>query len=102
MQSAVQPSFLIQGGSASAPPALRLDRINSQEVLRQARSVLFHYQHDCPAGPEPCGVVLHQAGGRVVFERPVLLPDEQFVPLELLRSRASKQRSSRLRMPRLE
>jgi hypothetical protein len=32
----------------------------------------------------------------------VLLPDEQFVPLELLRSRASKQRSSRLRMPRLE
>jgi hypothetical protein len=98
----VQPSFLIPGATASVSPSLRLDRINSSMVLRQARNVLFHYQHDCPAGPDPCGVVLQQAGGRVVFERPVLLPEEQFVPLELLRSRAGRQRPSRLRMPRLE
>jgi hypothetical protein len=83
-------------------PALRLDRINSRVVLQQARQVLFLYQHDCPGGPDPLGVVLQGSAGRVVFERPVLLPDEQFVPLELLRNRPSKQRPPRLRMPRLE
>lgn len=97
-----QPSFLIQGAAASALPALRLDRINSQLVLQQAKRVLVLHQLDCPSGPEPCGVVLHAVGGRVVFERPVLLPDEQFVPLELLRTRPSRQKTSRLRMPRLE
>jgi len=71
-------------------------------VLHQARQVLFLYLHDCPAGPEPHGVVLQPHGGRVVFERPVLLPEEQFVPLELLRTRPTRQRPSRLRMPRLE
>ena len=43
------------------------------------------------------GIVLQgrSAQGRVVFETPVLLPDEQYVPLELIRSRHSRPRSSR-------
>ncbi|MEY3768025.1 MAG: hypothetical protein RLZZ11_1095, partial [Cyanobacteriota bacterium] len=33
--------------------------------------------------------------GRVVFELPVLLPEEQFIPLELVRGRAGRSRTSR-------
>jgi hypothetical protein len=43
------------------------------------------------------GVVLLGEGpqGRVVFEAPILLPDEQFVPMDLLRPRATRGRSTR-------
>jgi hypothetical protein len=43
-------------------------------------------------------VVISQASGgqgRVVFELPVLLPEEQFIPLELVRGRSGRSRSSR-------
>ncbi len=61
---------------------------------------MFRYQEGCPAGPEPCGVVLLGARGRVVFEQPVLLPHEQFIPIELLQGRAAAKPANRLRMPR--
>lgn len=83
-------------------PPLRFERINSSEVLHRARQVLFAYLHGGGVAGEPCGVVLQANGGRVVFERPVLLPNEQFVPLELLRQRNPRPRHGRLRMPRLE
>lgn len=79
---------------------MRLDRINSQKVFQQARTVVFHYMERCPGGTDPCGVVLHGRRGRVVFEPPVLLPDEQFIPMELLRGRSALRGSSRLRVPR--
>ena len=79
---------------------MRLDQINSQQVFQQARAVVFHYQERCPNGADPCGVVLQANRGRVVFDTPVLLPDEQFIPMELLRGRPTARASSRLRMPR--
>jgi len=94
----VSPSFVIRGSSSTlasgASPyggatPLRLDRINSAEVLGLARGVYFAYLSACSAGAEPLGVVLAEAGGgRVVFELPVLLPRDQFVPIEWLRSRS--------------
>ncbi len=68
----------------------------------------------CPEGPEPVGVVLpidtdHPAcgsRGRVVFAMPVLLPEEQFIPLELLLTRSQRSsgsaagRRGRLQIPR--
>jgi hypothetical protein len=79
---------------------LRLDRINSQVVFQQARSVLYSYMDRCPGGVDPHGVVLQGARGRVVFDQPVLLPDEQFIPFELLRGRTAARAATRLRMPR--
>ncbi len=94
------PSFQIRGGESSATPSqgfLRLDRINSAELLRHGRRVYFRFLEACPTAPEPLGVVLLGAGpqGRVVFEAPILLPDEQFVPMDLLRPRSSRGRSPR-------
>ena len=94
------PSFVIRGGESSASPSagsLRLDRINSAELLRCSRRVYFRFLEACPTAPEPLGVVLLGAGpqGRVVFELPVLLPDEQFIPLELVRGRSCRSRSAR-------
>ncbi|MGB5135296.1 MAG: hypothetical protein WBN89_09010 [Prochlorococcaceae cyanobacterium] len=94
------PSFPITGATPSAAPGLRLDRINSQQVFQQARLVMYRYQEGCPSGPEPCGVVLQGARGRVVFDQPVLLPDEQFVPADLLQGRPAARAGVRIRMPR--
>lgn len=100
LPSQALPSFPIAGAAAASAPALRLDRINSQQLFQQARRVMYRYQEGCPSGAEPCGVVLQGARGRVVFEPPVLLPDEQFVPVELLQGRPAARSGSRLRMPR--
>lgn len=68
---------------------LRLDRYDSRVVLQNARQIYFRYLSEAPSAPEPFGIVLSPAGGqgRVVFERPLLLPEEQFIPLEWIRSR---------------
>lgn len=81
------PSFQIAGAHDRPPAGLRFDRINSQQVLYQARQALFQYMERCPGGSDPIGVVLQGERGRVVFEQPILLPDEQFVPIELLRGK---------------
>jgi hypothetical protein len=94
------PSFLIQGALDATPARLRLDRINSQQVFQLARRALFQYMERCPGGGDPIGVVLQGHRGRVVFDQPILLPDEQFVPIDLLRGRQSARTGNRLRMPR--
>ena len=59
-------------------------------VLNLARQVYFRFLSSGPSGIEPAGIVLNVAatGGRVVFEAPVLLPDEHFVPIDWLRNRS--------------
>ena len=105
--AAPTPSFTIAGAASSAVPVLRLDQIDSQQVLRAARQVLFHYQQQCPMARDPFGVVL-QGGiqaqrwqqGRVVFDTPILLPDEQFIALEWILGRSKRGQGPRLRMPK--
>ena len=84
-------------GSSVQPltPQPRWDRINSAEVIAQARRIYFHFLECSPTHPDPLGVVIGPQQGRVVFELPVLLPEEQFIPLELVRGRSGRSRSSR-------
>jgi hypothetical protein len=99
------PSFRIRGGESSGSAStgalsagsLRFDRINSADLLRRSRRIYFRFLESCPTAPEPMGVVLLGEGpqGRVVFEVPILLPEEQFVPMELLRPRPARSRSGR-------
>jgi hypothetical protein len=58
-------------------------------LLRAARWIYFRFLESGPAAAEPVGVVMvgETVQGRVVFELPVLLPEEQFVPIDLLRLR---------------
>ena len=65
-------------------------------LLAAARRVLFAYLEE-GGYDDPIGVVLNadQRQGRVVFELPVLLPDEQFVPLDLIRGAERLARSRR-------
>ena len=82
---------------------LRLDRINSRELLGSARQVYHAFLSSGPAGVEPAGVVMmgESRQGRVVFDLPVLLPQEQFVPIDWLRARTqTRSRSSRGGTPR--
>ena len=91
----ISPSFAIRGAAPAAggPSSWavlqpRLDRINSAELLRLARAAYFGWLSGGGGSGEPLGIVLTNAGvGRVVFELPVLLPGEQFVPIEWLRPR---------------
>ena len=105
------PSFQIRGAGGESTPSLRLDRVNSRELFAVARGVLFRHMETCPDGPDPLGVVLVNPDrdpgalrrGRVVFSVPVLLPDEQFVPLDLLLARSQRfggPRRSRLQVSR--
>ena len=88
------PSFEIRGASG-APSAPRWDRIDSRSLIAQARRVYFAYLSSTPAGQEPFGVVVdpQEPDGRVVFETPVLLPDEEFIAIDLIRWRANRGRS---------
>ena len=82
---------------------LRLDRVNSRELLGSARQVYHAFLCTGPAGIEPAGVVMvgESRQGRVVFDLPVLLPQEQFVPIDWLRGRGqSRSRSPRGGTPR--
>ncbi|MGB1417175.1 MAG: hypothetical protein ACPHAS_07460 [Synechococcus sp.] len=92
------PSFEIHG-AAGSPQAPRWDRVDSRSLIRIARRTYFQYLSDTPGSIEPIGVVvaLRQQEGRVVLEAPVLLPDEEFVGLELIRGRTSKGRQARNR-----
>ena len=92
------PSFEIKGavGVSVAPP--RWDRINSAEVISAARRIYFHHLEHGGSAQEPSGIVisaLEGQHGRVVFEPPVLLPGEHYLPLELLRTRSGRTRNPR-------
>ena len=88
------PSFVISGAGAPSN-APRWDRVNSGKLIQLARSVYFSYLTNTPSAPDPMGVVVDQgrAIGRVVFESPVLLPDEEYVSFDLIRQRGSRPRS---------
>lgn len=92
-------SFQISGASVSIPAPPRLDRYDSRKLIEQARNIYFTYLADSRSEIEPSGVVLHKCtgDGRVVFEHPVLLPDEHFLNLELLRGKIIRNRNSRVR-----
>ncbi len=68
---------------------LRLDRVNSRQLLASARQIYFRHLSTCNTACEPVGVVMvgESIQGRVVFDAPVLLPEEQFVPIDLVRTR---------------
>ena len=89
------PSFEIRGASG-APSTPRWDRVDSRSLIAQARRVYFAYLSSSPAGLlEPIGVVVNtqDPDGRVVFETPVLLPDEEFIFIDLIRGRTSRGRT---------
>ena len=88
------PSFEIRGAS-SAPSPPRWDRINSRLLIAQARQIYFAYLCNTPAGQEPLGVVVdtRELDGRVVFETPVLLPNEEFIAIDLIRGRMNRCRT---------
>ncbi|MFM8524813.1 MAG: hypothetical protein ACKOCM_04240 [Cyanobacteriota bacterium] len=108
-------SFVIQGagaGQARNDPSVRLDQVDSRTVIGRARMVYLQHMTRSPSAVEPLGVVLVEelaAGssrraseasgsavqGRVVFECPVLLPSEIYVPLEWLKSRGPRSRGTR-------
>ena len=88
------PSFEIRGASGT-PSAPRWDRINSGSLIGKARRIYFAYLSSTPAGQEPLGVVVdpQEPDGRVVFETPVLLLDEEFIAIDLIRGRTSRGRT---------
>ena len=87
------PSFEIRG-AAGGPASPRWDRVDSRALIQAARGVYFSHLSDSSGIRDPLGVVLApgQPGGRVVFESPVLLPEEEFIELELIRGRSARGR----------
>ena len=89
-----KPSFEISGASG-APSAPRWDRVDSRLLIARARQIYFAYLCSTLTGLEPLGVVVdpQELHGRVVFETPVLLLDEQFIAIDLIRGRMNRGRT---------
>jgi hypothetical protein len=73
----------------------RWDQINSAEAIGRARRIYYAFLERCAGAGDPLGIVMAGAAGRVVFELPMLLPAEHFIPLELVRGRQGRSRPSR-------
>ena len=88
------PSFEIRGASG-APLTPRWDRVDSRLLIARARQIYFAFLSSTPTGHEPLGVVVdpREPEGRVVFETPVLLPDEEFIAIDLIRGRTTRGRN---------
>ena len=88
------PSFEIRG-ALGTPTSPRWDRVDSRALIALARTTYFNYLSDTHSGLEPVGAVVHlqHEEGRVAFGVPVLLPDEEFVGIELIRGRSPRGRN---------
>ena len=95
------PSFVIAGAGGNASLTPRWDRVDSRKLIALARKIYFQHLSESGQSLEPCGVVVNSdhSDGRVVFEAPTLLPDEQFISADLIgrRLRRPRQPKDRLR-----
>ncbi|QNI73644.1 hypothetical protein [Synechococcus sp. NOUM97013] len=95
------PSFVIAGAGGNASLTPRWDRVDSRTLIALARKIYFQHLSESGQSLEPCGVVVNiqHNDGRVVFEAPTLLPDEQFISADLIgrRLRRPRQLKDRLR-----
>lgn len=68
---------------------MRLDQVDGRSLILAARRIYADFLVAAMGSGKPTGVVLlaDRRQGRVVFDPPVLLPDELFIPLEQLRAR---------------
>ena len=83
------------GGNAGLTP--RWDRVDSRRLIAVARRVYFKHLTTNGYQLDPCGVVINgeHDDGRVVFEMPTLLPEEQFISAELIGLRVKRSRNPR-------
>ncbi|CAK23576.1 Conserved hypothetical protein [Synechococcus sp. WH 7803] len=83
-------------GAGGSNPALtpRWDRVDSRRLIAVARKVYFKHLTTNGYSLDPLGVVVNgqHDDGRVVFEMPTLLPEEQFISAELIGLRLKRPR----------
>ena len=94
------PSFAIRGAAFAADPGP--GRWAPDQLLRllpiARRIYLLHLERQ-GTPPDALGVVVNAATaqGRLIFESAVLLPDEHFLPLDLVRLRPPGRSTGRQR-----
>ena len=84
------PSFAISGAQTAIDPGpARWSPDQLSRMLQVGRQLYLSHLERHGARVEPLGVVIETRhfSGRMVFEPPVLLPDEQFLEIDLLRRR---------------
>ncbi|MFZ4565242.1 MAG: hypothetical protein ACOYMY_02165 [Prochlorococcaceae cyanobacterium] len=94
------PSFAIRGAAFTADPGpVRWAPDLMLRLLPIARRVYLLHLERQGSPPDALGVVVNAvtAQGRLIFESAVLLPDEHFLPLDLVRLRPPGRSGSRQR-----
>ena len=84
--SITKPSFKIARATSRQINTPRWDRINSCQLIKDAREVYFNYVINNSSHLKPVGVVINlkKMSGKVVVKYPALLPDEQYLSLKSL------------------
>ncbi len=88
---------MISGAESEGSNTPPWDRLNSRYLIREARLIYYDHLANTPRAKDPFGVVLNLRNrtGRVVFRKPILLPNENFLGLEHIRNKGCNYRKFR-------
>ena len=78
--------------------------VNSSDLMQKAGVIYFEYLSINLHGVDPIGVVIHRQSeqGRIVFENPPLLLNEQYLRIEYLSAKKSGSRKINCRKRALQ
>ncbi len=80
-----KPSFKINGALSKAYKNVRWDSFNSSKVILEARAIYFDYLLNNKQRTRPIGVILKPFRlGSVIHKNYTILPDEIFIPIDVI------------------
>ena len=90
--SSIDPSFSIKRKFDLSPKAPPWDKVNSHELINNARRIYIEYLSSASIKANPIGIVINKRtnSGKPVFKVPTLLPNELFLKLKYIAPKSSK------------
>ena len=88
----MKPSFKITASHTIICEALVFNSFESKSLLQRAKLIYLNHLANYIFNKQPKGIVLNldNSHGYVVFEFPALLPNEKYLPIDLLSPKAKK------------
>ena len=73
------------------------ENFNSQRIIKKAKFIYFNFLANNSAKGDPIGVVLNKQTlcGKVIFRKPLLLPNEYYLPIKFLDKQKKKYKNKK-------
>ena len=88
----MNPSFKIKASHTSICEAFIFNSFESKSIVQRAKLIYLDHLANYIFTKQPKGIVLNlnNSHGYVVFDEPTLLPNEKYLPIDLLSPKAKK------------